>query len=148
MGYNFRLSDINCALGLVQLSRIEEILAARERVAGMYLRRLADEPRLSMQHVLPDCDISWFIFVVRLDDRYTQADRDRMLSQFRQKGIGCNNYFVPIHLQPFYREQFGYREGSFPVCEALAARTIALPFHARLTEADIDTVVGELKRML
>ncbi len=148
MGYNFRLSDINCALGLAQLLRVEEILAGRARVAQMYLERLAGESRLRTQHILPDCAISWFVFVVRLDDRYTQADRDRMLTQLRAKGIGCNNYFVPIHLQPFYREQFGYHDGSFPVCEAVATRTIALPFHARLTEADIDTVVTELQRLL
>jgi perosamine synthetase len=148
LGYNYRLSDIQCALGLAQLARIGEILESRARVARMYLDRLADEPRLQLQHTSPECDVSWFVFVVRLDDRYTQEDRDRVLTQLRDKGIGCSNYFVPIHLQPFYREQFGFDEGSFPVCEALATRTIALPFHARLTEAQIDTVVRELQRLL
>ncbi len=148
LGYNFRLADINCALGIVQLSRIDEILTGRARVAEMYLARLADEPRISVQRILPDCRISWFVFVVRLNDEYSQADRDRFLTVLREKGIGCNNYFVPIHLQPFYREQFGFKEGDFPICEALAARTIALPFHARLTEADVERVVRELKVLL
>jgi perosamine synthetase len=148
LGYNFRLADINCALGLVQLDRIDEILSGRARVAQMYLERLADEPRVSTQRIMPECEMSWFVFVIRLADDYTQDDRDRILTALRDKGIGCSNYFVPIHLQPFYRERFGFKEGDFPVCEALATRTIALPFHTRLTEPDVDRVIRELKALL
>ena len=148
LGYNFRLSDINCALGIVQLTRIDEILAARRRVADMYLERLADETRLIRQKVPDGVTKSWFVFVVRLTDDYTQVDRDKILTQLGEKGIGCSNYFAPIHLQPFYAEKFGFRPGDLPVCEALAARTIALPFHAHLTEREIDHVCATLKDLL
>jgi perosamine synthetase len=148
LGYNFRLSDINCALGLAQLSRLDEILAARQRVADLYLARLGDDPRLIRQQVLDGVTVSWFVFVLRLTDDYTPKDRDRILTQMKEQGIACSNYFVPIHLQPFYVERFGFRPGDYPVCEALAARTIALPFHAHLTEAEIDYVCTTLKRLL
>jgi len=148
LGYNFRISEINCALGIAQMKRIDEILAKRDRVAGYYLKRLRDEPRVCLQKIHPDCRISWFVLVVRLDDRYTRADRDRMLDELRSQGIQCSNYFPPIHLQPFYQEQFGYKSGDFPICEALSDRTVALPFHGLLTEQEVDTVCKALHRLL
>jgi len=148
MGYNYRLSDINCALGLAQLRRLSEIVAERTRVFGLYRERLANESRVIMQRVKADQEISWFVFVVRLADRYSGEDRDRILRELRDRGIGCSNYFAPIHLQPFYREQFGFKPGDFPFCEATAARTIALPFHHELSTADVDFVCTELGRLL
>lgn len=148
LGYNYRISDINCAMGIVQLGRIDEIIAARKRVVTLYRERLADESRIRLQEVRRDVEMSWFVFVVRLVDEYDQKDRDRILKTLSDRGIGCSNYFAPIHLQPFYVERFGYKPGDFPVCEALAARTIALPFHHELTEADVDAVCAELRRLL
>lgn len=148
LGYNYRLSDINSAMGLVQLSRIDEIVAERSRVARLYRDRLADEPRLQLQKIHPEVEMSWFVFVVRLADDYDQARRDRILRSLQERGIGCSNYFVPIHLQPFYREKFEYKPGDFPHCEALAERTMALPFHHELTEQDVDTVSRELRSLL
>jgi perosamine synthetase len=148
MGYNYRMCDINAALGLVQLGRIDEIMAARTQVARWYQERLADETRLSLQKIHPDVGMSWFVFVVRLNDDYTQEQRDSLLVALRDRGIGCSNYFVPIHLQQFYQDDYGCREGDFPICEALAARTMALPFHHELTEADVDRVCRELRSLL
>ncbi|MCH7720379.1 MAG: DegT/DnrJ/EryC1/StrS family aminotransferase [Planctomycetes bacterium] len=148
LGYNFRLSDINCALGIVQLERIEAILAARKRVADSYRARLTDESRIIMQTISSDVEMSWFVFVIRLTDDYSRDNRDRMLEALRAQHIGCSDYFAPIHLQPFYREQFGHRDGDFPVCEALAARTIALPFFGQMTEAQIDRVCTALIDLL
>ena len=148
LGYNFRLSDINCALGIVQLERIDHILAARKRVADWYLERIAGESRLITQRFSSDVEMSWFVYVVRLTDDYSRDDRDRMLEALRTQHIACSNYFAPIHLQPFYREQFGYGEGDFPVCEALGARTIALPFFGQMTEAQIDRVCTTLIDLL
>lgn len=148
LGYNYRLSDVHCAIGVAQLRRISEIIAHRSRVEALYRRRLAGEPRVSFQRVCPTVRMSWFVLVVRLSDDYSQADRDRMLETLRGRGIGCNNYFSPIHLQPFFVERFGYGPGSFPVCEAVAARTIALPFHHELDEGGVDRVCAELQRLL
>jgi perosamine synthetase len=148
LGFNYRMTDFQAALGTVQMRRLDEILTKRARVARMYIDRLADEPRLSVMHVPPHVQISWFVFVVRLSDEYTMAQRDAILAKLRQQGIGCNNYFTPIHLQPFYVERFGHRRGDFPITEALAERTIALPFHNHLTEADADHVVRTLRGLL
>lgn len=148
LGYNYRLSDINCALGTAQLARLDELLAARARVAEAYRARLADEPRLRLPRVHEGVELSWFVFVVRLADEYDRARRDRILDRLREMGIGCSNYFAPIHLQPYYLERFGYAEGDFPVCEAVGARTIALPFHHEMTEALVDRVCGELIGLL
>lgn len=148
LGYNYRLSDIASVIGLVQMQRIEEILARRARVADWYRARLGGEQRVSMQRVSEHCQMSWFVFVVKLADDYTEEQRNRIIETLRGQGIGCSNYFAPIHLQKFYREQFGYQEGSFPVCERVAARTIALPFHNHLTESEVDEVCATLKRLL
>jgi perosamine synthetase len=148
LGYNYRLSDIHCALGLAQLHRLSEILAVRDRVAGWYRERLAGDGRIRLQRIHPHVRMSWFVFVIRLDDAFGPADRDRILEGLRSRGIECGNYFPAIHLQPFYVERFGFRSGMFPVCEALSARTIALPFHHELNEADVDFVCQELKNQL
>jgi perosamine synthetase len=148
LGFNYRISDINCALGAVQMRRLDEILAKRSRVAELYRQRLADEPRLSMMKVPEDVQMAWFVMVVRLSDDHSHQDREGILAKLREAGIGCSNYFTPIHLQPFYQEQFGYKPGDFPVTEALSARTLALPFHNHLSEGDVDQVVAELRKLL
>jgi perosamine synthetase len=150
LGYNYRLSDLNCALGSVQVSRLPEILAARASVAARYHETLAGlapdvvRPELSE----PDAAISWFVYVVRLSDEYRAADRDEVVSYLRRNGIGCNTYFSPIHLQPFYREMFGYGPGDFPVTEHIAERTIALPFFNQLKDQEIETVCNALAKAL
>ena len=148
LGYNYRMSDINGAMGIVQLGRMDEIIAERNRVEGLYRRELADESRIRLQKVSPDVEMSWFVFVVRLSDEYTPNDRNRILQQLSDRGIQCSNYFAPIHLQPCFSSRFGYSRGDFSVCEALAERTIALPLHHELTENDIRYVCQELRRLL
>ena len=145
LGYNYRLSDINCALGLSQLGRLPEFLAARGRVAERYIAKLREMPELVMPAPYREGAISWFVFVVRLADRFAQRERDAVLAYLREQGIGTNNYFSPVHLQGFYREKFGYKPGDFPVAEKIAARTIALPFYNRLSEEDQDLVIEVLK---
>jgi len=148
LGYNYRLPDTACAIGCVQMTRIIEILAKRARVAGWYRQRLSDEKRISFQKLSPDCEMSWFVFVIKLADTYAERDRANIIANLRERGIGCSNYFAPIHLQSFYRRQFGYKDDDFPVCERIAARTIALPFHNGLNEREIDQVVTMLKSLL
>lgn len=149
LGYNYRLSDINCVIGLIQLQRLPEIIAIRQRVANWYRNRLAETRGLGLQRVAPEVDVmSWFVFVVRLEDRYGEADRDAIMAGLREEGIQCSNYFAPIHLQPYFKDRYGYRPGDFPRCESLAARTIALPFHHQLTELDVDRVCGTLEKLM
>lgn len=145
LGFNFRLSEVNAALGLSQAGRLEAILDARRGVANAYVRRLMGNRQLILPTIDARTRMSWFVFVVRLNDQFGADDRDAVIRSLREAGIGCNNYFPPIHLQPYMREQFGYREGDFPVCEHVAARTVALPFFNRLTDEQVDRVCATLE---
>jgi perosamine synthetase len=148
LGFNYRLSDINCALGIGQLERIGEILEKRERVAGLYGEKLKEVPEVAAPALESGKKTSWFVYVVRLADRFRRRDRDLVLEKLRGAGIGCSDYFSPIHLQPFYRREFGFRKGDFPVTERVSERTIALPFHNNLAAGDVDRVGEELKKAL
>ncbi len=145
LGYNFRLSDINCALGIVQLSRIEEFVEKRDQVAKLYQNILKHDDRLITPYAPINSRMSWFVFVVRLTEQVTQNDRDTILHELADKGIGASNYFPPVHLQPFIANQYGYRPGHFPITESVSQRTIALPFHNNLTESEVDYVCEQLK---
>jgi perosamine synthetase len=146
LGYNYRLSDINCALGISQLSRLPEMLAKRARVAGWYEESLKDVEGVIVPRQGERERISWFVYVIGLSQRFSRKDRDRILSGLRAKGIACSNYFTPIHLQPFYRKMFGFEAGDFPITENVAARTIALPFHNSLSRDRISVVADLLIR--
>ncbi len=149
IGYNYRLSDINCALGSSQVSRLEEIINARQRVAALYNAALESISEIVPPPIdEPECRISWFVYVVRLGDEFNRSDRDRIIDELRRRGIGCRNYFPPIHLQPLYARTFGYRPGAFPITEHVSDRTLALPFFNRLSEGEIDFVCGELRRAI
>ena len=148
LGYNFRLSDINCALGIVQLSRIDQIKTKRKRVAQTYQEILSADNRLIVPAEPQGCDISWFVFVVRLADTFTFEQRNHILKAMNDKGIQVSNYFPPVHLQPFMAEQFGYKPGDFPVTESVSKTTIALPFYNNMTKDDIATVCKTLKQAL
>ena len=148
LGYNYRLSEINAALGIAQVSRLEEILENRRRVAHAYISRLMTNRYLILPTIADDTLMSWFVFVVRLNDLFEPADRDEVMKDLRAEGIGCNNYFPPIHLQPYIMQQLGTRPGDYPVCEYVAARTIALPFFTRMTDPQIDRVCQVLEAAL
>jgi perosamine synthetase len=148
LGYNYRLSEINAALGISQMSRLEEILDNRRRVANAYISRLMTNRYLILPTIDDKTHMSWFVFVVRLNDLFEPGDRDQVMIDLRAEGIGCNNYFPPIHLQPYMAAQFGFKPGDFPVTEYVAARTLALPFFTRMTEAQVDRVCDVLERIL
>ncbi len=148
LGYNYRLSDINCALGISQLARIDQALTRRETVGRWYSQRLGGLDGISVPHAGPGARRSWFVYVPLLAGRYSARDRDRILQGLTERGIGCRNYFAPIHLQRFYQEEFGWKEGDFPVTESVAARTIALPFYNNLQESQVDQVVAAVRQLL
>jgi perosamine synthetase len=148
LGYNYRLSEINAALGLAQAQRLDDILANRRRVAQLYVERLMTNRYLILPTLQDDTHMSWFVFVVRLNDLFDPGDRDRIMQDLRDEGIGCNNYFPPIHLQPYMVEKFGHKPGDFPVCEYVAARTLALPFFGQMTTRQVNRVCEVLEKSL
>jgi perosamine synthetase len=146
LGFNYRLSDIACALGLAQLGRLDELLAGRERVAEFYRQALADLPEVT----LPCADAGqarrgWFVYVIQLP---RGVDRDAVVRQLGARGIPAKPYFPAIHLTKYYRESFGYRPGQFPVCEDVSARSIAIPFFPEMTEGQVARVAQEITAVL
>ncbi len=148
LGYNFRLSEVNAALGVAQMTRLDEILSRRTKVADSYLRRLAGMASLVLPTVDRETVMSWFVFVPRLAAGYTREERDRIIRGMRNHEVGAADYFPCIHLQPVYRDLYGYEEGTFPVAESVSQRTIALPFFGDLSERDVDIVAQTLELML
>lgn len=141
LGFNYRLTDIACAIGLAQLERLDDMLAARARVAGWYREALADtELGLPCEDAGGDVR-GWFVFVVQVP---RGIERDEVIRGLRERGVQSKPYLPAIHLMSYYREVFGHHEGEFPVCEDVAARSIALPFFPELTEDQVAQVAEAL----
>jgi perosamine synthetase len=146
LGYNYRLNELSCALGIAQLMRIDELLAKRARVADWYFERLRGvEGVLAPSVASPTTRMSWFVYVVRLE---SMTKRTGTMNALTERGIPSRPYFTPIHLQPFYVERFGYRRGDFPVAEALGDTSLALPFSSVMTEDQVDRVCEALAAVL
>jgi len=149
LGYNYRMSDINASLGVAQLSRIDDILRRRAIAAARYKDLLKGLPEID----LPFADNyynkrSWFVYVITLSNKYSRQDRDSIINAMAEKDIQCASYFQCIHLQPFYRREFCYREGLFPVAESISDRTIALPFFSNIKEDEIQRVAEQFKKTI
>ena len=146
LGFNYRLSDIACALGIAQLARLDEMLAARGRLAELYREAVVGIEDLG----LPCRDDAgnirgWFVFVVQIPAR---VERDTVIRGLAERGIQSKPYLPAIHLMSFYRERFGHRPGEFPVCEAVAERSLALPFFPGMTEEHVARVALGLRAVL
>jgi dTDP-4-amino-4,6-dideoxygalactose transaminase len=146
LGFNYRLSDIACALGLAQLDRLEQMLGRRAGVAQLYRAALSGIEGLQLPCEDRFGNVrGWFVFVVQLP---RGVDRDETVRSLAAAGIQSKPYLPAIHLMSFYREAFGHRPGEFPVCEDVAARSLALPFFPQLSEGDVERVVGALRAAL
>ena len=141
LGYNYRLDEMSAAVGVAQLERLAELRAGRERVAASYRAAFAGMDWLTLPYVGPGESVDWFVYVVRLDP---SIDRDALIPRLDERGVPARPYFQPIHLQPFYRSEFGFGPGDFPVTERVAASTLAIPFSSRLTEDEVGYVAEML----
>jgi perosamine synthetase len=145
LGFNYRLSDVAAAIGVAQVAKLDRMLARRAEVAALYAAHLAGIEGVEIP--APEHGAarrSWFVYTVRLPEG---TDRDGAIGRLADDGIPAKAYLPAIHTLPHFR-QFGYREGMFPVAEGIAARSLALPFHGGLTEADVVRVAGALEKAL
>ncbi|NPV30028.1 MAG: hypothetical protein HPY58_10365 [Firmicutes bacterium] len=141
LGYNYRMDEMPAALGVSQFRRLEQFLEKREQVARLYTELLSGLEWVRPPVVRPYVRMSWFVYVVTLAGG---IDRGPVMQALEARGIPCRGYFSPVHLQPYIRERFGYKGGELPVTEAVAGRTVALPFHNNLSRAEVDMVVDAL----
>ncbi|MBA4384908.1 MAG: polysaccharide biosynthesis protein [Anaerolinea sp.] len=146
LGYNYRIDELSAALGAVQMTRIEELLDKRQKVADMYAERLAEIQGIEAPGMSDGTTRnSWFVYVIKVKPG---IDRDQLAAKLTEARIPVRPYFLPIHLQPYMAKQFGYREGDYPVTEDLGRRGLALPFSGVMTEEQVDTVCQVLRRCL
>lgn len=146
LGYNYRLDEMSAALGLAQMRRLEELLRKREQVAAWYTNRLSEIPGVETPCIVPSTTrMSWFVYVIRLDPKIS---RDEAAKRLEQRGIPVRPYFLPIHLQPYMVERFGWQEGNFPVTEDLGRRGLALPFSGVMTREQVEIVCQNLQQTL
>jgi len=144
LGYNYRLSDIQCALGISQLESLPERIQKRTQVVEWYQEELASCEEIFIPQSQAGVSLSWFVYVVQLKDKYTVQDRDALLEYLTSNQIGCNNYFPAIHLQPLFRG-LGWKEGMYPITENASQHTIALPFSSKITHEQVAQVCNVLK---
>jgi len=146
LGYNYRLDEMSATLGRVQMGRLDELLAKRQRVAGWYAERLAEIPGAEPPQVVANTTrVSWFVYVVRFAPG---IDRDAVAQALGRLGVPARPYFLPIHLQPYTAERFGYKPGDYPVTEDLGRRSLALPFSGVMSEAQVEYVCRSLSQVI
>lgn len=143
LGYNYRMDEMSAALGLAQLKRIEELLEKRAQVAAWYNERIDEIPGLEKPYIAPTTTrMSWFVYVIRCGDG---IDRNRLIEYLKEQGVPSRAYFTPIHLQPFYQQQFGWQRGDLPITEKAGDTFLALPFSGVMTEEQVEYVCEMLR---
>jgi perosamine synthetase len=138
LGYNYRLPDLACALGLSQLNRLNENLARRRAIAQRYTEAFRDDSSIVVPSIRPDVEPAWHLYPIRVAE---DLDRGEFFRSIRAENIGVNVHYIPVHLHPYYRERFGYRGGEFPVAEKAYSQLISLPMFHAMTNQDVDDVI-------
>ena len=148
LGYNYRLTDIQCALGLSQLRKLKGWIARRQEIAARYHQGLYKINQISLPYMPPHDVHAWHIFVVQLFLDRLSVDRDTVLKALRAENIGATVHYPPVHLHPFYRRRFGYAEGLCPVTEAVSSRMITLPLFSAMTNGDVEDVIDAVSKVV
>jgi perosamine synthetase len=147
LGFNYRLTDVACALGLRQLSKIEGNLSRRREIAACYTSALRDVPGIIVPAVRDGVLPAWHLYPIRLDLRKFAAGREEIFRALRAENIGVNVHYIPVHLHPYYRDRFGYRGGEFPVTEAAYESLLSLPMFHGMKDGDVEDVIEALNKI-
>jgi len=144
-GFNYSMTDIQAAIGVHQLEKLERFQARRTHLAGVYDRLLADVPEVIRPQTRGDVVHAWHLYPVRLKLDKLRITRNEFIEELRGRGIGTSLHFIPIHLHPYYREAFGFKPGDFPVAERVYAGLISLPLYPRMQDTDVERVVKAIR---
>jgi len=147
LGYNYRLTDIQCALGLSQLRKLPSWITRRREIAQRYNAFFGSISELEPLRVSPDVLHAYHLYVIRLDLDRWKADRATVFSALRQEGIGVNVHYIPVHLHPYYRSRFGYRKGQYPVAEQAYEQLISLPIFHGMTDGQFEDVTQAISKV-
>lgn len=148
LGFNYRLPDIVCALGIQQLSKLDANLARRREIAAEYSAELCEIPGLIVPSVRAEANPAWHLYPIRLDLVRLTASRAQIFQALRAENIGVNVHYIPVHLHPYYRERFGYKGGEFPVAEDAYDRLISLPMFHAMSGQDVKDVIQGLTKVM
>ena len=148
LGFNYRLSDIACALGIRQLSRLEANLARRRQIAARYQMEFHDVAGIRTPVVRDDVDPAWHLYPIRLELNQLSSSRNEVFQAMRAENIGVNVHYIPVHLHPYYRERFGYKGGEYPVAEAAYECLVSLPMFHGMSDDDVEDVVEVVQKIL
>jgi perosamine synthetase len=148
LGFNYRLPDLACALGLEQLKRLDANLARRREIAAVYTTAFREVPGVIPPVIRPDVNPAWHLYPIRLELEKLTASRAQIFSALRAENIGVNVHYIPVHLHPYYRERFGYKGGEFPVAEDAYARLISLPMFHAMSDRDVADVIRAVEKVL
>jgi len=148
LGFNYRLPDIACALGIQQLSKVEANLARRRQIAMRYTQAFRDIPAICLPAVRCNADPAWHLYPIRLNLEKLCGTRDQVFRALRAENIGVNVHYIPVHLHPYYRERFGYKGGEHPVAENAYERLISLPMFHSMSDDDVEDVIAAVSKVL
>ncbi|MDD5085612.1 MAG: UDP-4-amino-4,6-dideoxy-N-acetyl-beta-L-altrosamine transaminase [Candidatus Omnitrophica bacterium] len=142
LGYNYRITDIQCALGLSQLKKLDRFISRRRKIAERYNQAFARSPYLIIPSEPAGCKSAWHLYMLRLRLDRIKKTRRQVFEELRAKGIGVHVHYIPLHLQPYYRERFGYKRGDFPEAEAFYDSALTIPLFPGLRDADCTRVIN------
>ena len=145
LGFNYRITDFQCALGLSQLKKLDKFIQRRREIVKIYNQELSKIDEIILPKEKPYVKSSWHIYYIRLKDA---SKRKRVFEKLRKKGIGVQVHYIPIHLQPYYRENLGYKEGDYPKAENYYKSTITLPLFVNLNEKQIKYIINKVKETI
>lgn len=148
LGFNYRLSDISCALGLRQLGKLEANLSRRRQIAARYNQAFQQISGVILPGVRPEADPAWHLYPIRLELDQLTADRAQIFRALRAENIGVNVHYIPVHYHPYYRERFGYKGGEFPVAESAYEQLITLPMFHAMSDGDAEDVVTAVAKVV
>lgn len=148
LGFNYRLTDVACALGLSQLKRLEENLSRRRQIAVLYAAAFSDLEGVTVPAVRAEVNPAWHLYPIRLNLEGLAADRGQIFRALRAENIGVNVHYIPVHLHPYYRDRFGDRTGEYPIAEDAYGRLISLPMFHRMTDEDVNDVVRAVGKVV
>jgi perosamine synthetase len=148
LGFNYRLTDIACALGITQLRKLEANLARRRQIAAQYSSAFRKIPSVIPPAVRSDVNPAWHLYPIRLDLEKLSAGRDDIFRALRAENIGVNVHYMPVHLHPYYRDRFGYHDGEYPIAEDAYRCLISLPMFHGMSDQDVDDVVAAVAKVM
>jgi perosamine synthetase len=148
LGFNYRLTDVACALGSEQLKKLESNLARRREIAGRYNSAFAEIPGVVAPQVREDVNPAWHLYPIRLELEHLQTGRCEIFRALRAENIGVNVHYIPVHLHPYYRDRFGYKKGAYPVAEDAYARLLSLPMFHGMSDQDVDDVIRAVNKVV